>query len=252
MKFIATVLVLSFLLLCSCETKNNSNVLTVATAANMQFAMDAIAGAFEKEHQIKIELAINSSGMLTSQIMNGAPYDIFVSANMKYPNQLHQEGFSSSPVIYAQGEIVLNYRGDFDEVAWQDILLSESVKRIAVANPQTAPYGMAAVEALKTAGIFEELKSKLVYGESIGQVNQYILSKSVDAAFTSNSFAYKFAASYQFYETEITGYSPINQGAIVIKNYLGKTKKASELFIAYLASKECKAILFKHGYRVDE
>jgi len=237
----------------SCAAKDEKGVLTIAVAANMQFAMEKIVDGFGQRHDLKVRLATNSSGMLTSQIKNGAPFDVFLSANLKYPRELYKDGLSTSPVIYAKGKIALTFKGDFaDSTSWKEILLSEHTRRIGIANPKTAPYGAAAISMLKSQGIFERIESKLVFGESIGQINQYIKSGTVDAAFTSNSFEVKFADSYQFYRPELMGYAPISQGAVVVNGESKIRKEASELFIKYLSTDECKAILVKYGYEVDE
>jgi molybdate transport system substrate-binding protein len=236
----------------SCGQQTDKDVIKIAAAANMQFALEAIADGFEKKHGIKVEVATNSSGMLTSQIKNGAPFDIFISANMRYPKKLHKNGLSNAPIIYAQGKLAMVYSGNYAKgSSWKDILRSDATKKIAIANSKTAPYGIATVELLKQEGLYDELKSKFVYGESIGQVNQYIKSETVDVAFTSNSFVAKFKKSYKSILIE-EGYSPIDQGVVILKKGMKNNKKTCELFLKYLASDECKAILVKYGYSVSE
>jgi len=166
-----TVMIL-FLFSCG-ESDNTAKSLNIAVAANMQFAMDSIAKVYEAKQGVKLNLSHSSSGMLTSQIIEGAPFDAFVSANLSYPKKLEEEGFATSIETYAFGRLVLVYSvaGDFKDV--EAVLLSADIKRIGVANKVTAPYGIASLEYL-THIDKTRFKDKIVFGESIGQVNQYL------------------------------------------------------------------------------
>ena len=144
MKYKIITLLFSILLF-GCESQSS---LKIATSANMQFALEEIVVEFEKLNDIKVELIISSTGTLTSQIEQGAPYDIFVAANMIYPNYLHQKNFTTAPPkIYAYGQLILWTLNDFEPDL--NSLKSESISKIAIPNPETAPYGMAGVEVLK-------------------------------------------------------------------------------------------------------
>jgi len=154
--------------------------ITIATAANMQFAMEELITAFTDKTGIPCTMVVSSSGKLTAQIIAGAPYDIFVAADMKYPQEIYEKGLAQRPPkIYAYGTLVL--WSLLDEVIPSLPILEENIiNHIAIANPKTAPYGKAAKMILEEKGIYNTLEEKLVFGESIAQTNQFILSKAVE------------------------------------------------------------------------
>ena len=162
--------------------------LTIAAAANVQFAMDSLVQVFGHESGVECEVVVSSSGKLTAQISKGAPYDIFLSADMKYPKALFEEGhLAALPTVYAQGSLVLWQIGDSALMPELKDLTSENIESIAIANPSTAPYGVAALQLFDSLGLFDQLESKLIYGESIAQTNHFISSGAADLGFTSKS-----------------------------------------------------------------
>jgi len=230
------------------------NKVTVAVAANMQYAANKLKEKFEQETSIKIEIILGSSGKLTQQIMEGAPYDIFISADTKYPSELYKNKFTSdTPRVYAKGLLVLwtNKEG-IDPSKDLTILLSGSVKKIAVANPQTAPYGVAAEEILKHYNLYEKVKSKLVFGESISQTNQFIISQSADIGFTAKSVVLsdEMKGKGKWIDIDSKSYSPIAQAAVILKHGVETNKTLSEKFYNYLYSKTAKDIFRQFGYIV--
>ena len=240
--------ILFFGVLCyGCSDKRNENLI-IATAANVQFAMEEIVKSFKEETGIQCEIILGSSGQLSAQIKSGAPYDVFVSANMKYPQDIFENNLAiRKPSIYAYGVLVLwTHR---TSISIRD-LVSNSIQKIAIANPTTAPYGKAAVDALKKSDLLDRVNEKLVYGESISQVNQFILSNAVDAGFTSKSVVVSR-------ELENTGkwiaidqdlYNPIEQGIVVIK---GDHEKEATQFFDFMFSEKGRNILLANGYRVN-
>jgi molybdate transport system substrate-binding protein len=225
--------------------------LLVATAANMQFVMQPLAKSFTEETGIKCETIISSSGKLTAQIKEGAPYDVFVSADMKYPNELHESGMTiSKPAIYARGKIVL-WSADENTFPSIDYLKNTPPDHIALANPKTAPYGMAAIEVLKKNGLFENLKDKLVYGESIAQVNQFVLSGAAEVGFTAKSVVMSPVVKEKgnWMDLNDEEYTPIEQGIVILKNS-EKTNEAQR-FLDFIFSEKGKMILKEYGYEVD-
>lgn len=235
------------------EKKNQKNVITIATAANMQFAMDEITNLFTAKTGIKCETIISSSGKLTAQIKEGAPYDLFISADMKFPNELFNSGFTTKkPTVYAFGKLVLwtlniNIQPSFE------ILLNNNIKHIAVANPKTAPYGLAAQEVLQHKGIFNKVETKLVYGESIAQTNQFITTQAAEIGFTAKSvvLSSKMKNIGNWIEIDDNLYSPISQGVVILKNGTGNKNHAKE-FYNFLLSAEGSKILNKFGYSVQQ
>ena len=228
---------------------NNDNKLLIATSANMQFAIQEIVDAFKIDTGIECDLIISSSGILTAQIKEGAPFDIFISADMKYPIELFNSGFSKMPPkVYAYGRLVLWSLSD-TLAPTLDILISNSVKHIAVANPKTAPYGKAALEVLEKMNILPSVEDKLVYGEGISQTNQFIISQSSEMGFTAKSVVLsdKIAASGNWLEISDTLHSPIEQGALILNRSIAKDGKA-EKFYNFLFSDKSKDILSKFGY----
>ncbi len=233
-------------ILSACHSKKNDN-LTIACAANVQFAMEEILPAFTKETGIKCNKIISSSGKLTAQIQAGAPYDVFISADIKYPEEIEKAGFAANkPQIYAYGRLVMWSLKEGVELN-SELLKGENVRHIAIANPKTAPYGVAAMEVLDQMGAMEEVENKIVYGESISQVNQFVLSETADIGFTSKStvLSPELKTTGQWVEISSVLYTPISQGVVVIQNE--NSEKAIK-FYNFLLSSESKKILGKYGY----
>jgi molybdate transport system substrate-binding protein len=224
----------------------------VAVAANAQFVTGALKEAFQKKNRADVQLVVSSSGKLTAQITHGAPYDIFLSADMKYPEHLYTAGYTlNKPETYAYGSLVLWVVKNVNLAEGLDMLKSGTIKTIAVANPATAPYGVAAIQALKKAGIYKAVKDKIVYGESIAQVNQYLLSGVADAAFTAKSVVKAPALAHKgrWIEPADTLYSPIRQGAVILKHARDNDLTDVKAFYEFLSSPEGKSIFESFGYR---
>lgn len=253
-RFFKTIIILFTILFISFSCKQQKEPkLTIATAANMQFAMEKITSAFTQESGIKCEIIISSSGKLTAQIKEGAPYDIFVSADMKYPLELYNTGFSKSkPVVYAYGKLILWSMID-SIIPSVDLLLQKNIKHIASANPKTAPYGIATEEVLNHYKIFDRIKNKLVYGESIAQTNQFITTKATEIGFTAKSVVLSpiVKGKGNWIAIDENTYTPIKQGIVIIKNSPSSSEK-KELFYNFLFSNKGSAILNKFGYATKQ
>ncbi|BDD03449.1 molybdate ABC transporter substrate-binding protein [Aureibacter tunicatorum] len=232
----------------SCQSnKKNSESLSIATSANAQFAIKEIANVFQDSTGNDVEIIVSSSGKLASQIMEGAPYDIFISADMVYPTTLYSNGLSSQvPKAYAKGKLALWSKEQVEMPLSVTIFHKENTK-IALANPETAPYGIAAVETLKKLKLYKNNKPKFVFGESISQVNQFIKSESVDFAFTSSSVANLPQFSDRGYWQIINDslHMPILQGILLIN---GEKENQANAFIEFLNGETAAEILKKHGY----
>jgi molybdate transport system substrate-binding protein len=226
----------------------------VATAANMGYALPKIIEAFRVHYpDVKIEMVVGGSGKLRTQIEHGAPYDLFLSANTAYPEALYAKGLGlEAPVVYAQGELVLFSREGWDLSHGLGLLVQSRVKKIAMANPGTAPYGKAAKEALEHAGIYEKVASKIVYGESISQTVIYTM-RMVDIGIIAKSALYaKKLAPYlkkgSFHAVSPDLYQPIAQGMILLKK--AENNPDARHFYAFVQGKEAGAILRAYGYRL--
>lgn len=248
MKNLSIILILGAAIITSCK-KEDTKKLTIATAENVQFAMQELIEEFTQETGIETEIIHGSSGKLLAQIMEGAPYDVFVSADMKYPNTLYKAGKAATkPKVYAYGKLVLWTVKD-EIMPSLKILTSDSIHHIAMANPKTAPYGVATQEVLKHIGADEQIEEKLVFGEGIGQTNQFINSGAADIGFTAMSVVMspKLSTKGKWIPLDTSTYTPIAQGAVVIKKE-GKNTEKAQAFYQFLFSAKAKPILEKYGY----
>ena len=242
---------LSLLLVASCSSpKAKKEKLLIATAANMQFAMKELAAQFSQQTGIDCDLVISSSGKLTAQIREGAPFDVLVAANMKYPKEVYDNGLAlDRPRVYANGKLVLwSTTGGIEGSL--SLLTSPVVKHIAVANPKTAPYGEAAIEVLQKSGILEKVRHKLVYGESIAQTNQFITTGAAEIGFTAKSVVLSPGLRSKGHWTDIDDslYQTIEQGVVPIKTR-EDTAPIAEQFIEFLFSRSARQILNNFGYQ---
>ncbi|MEO9805800.1 MAG: molybdate ABC transporter substrate-binding protein [Reichenbachiella sp.] len=238
----------------SCRNSNEAKV-TVAVSANMQYAMQEIMEKFEAKYSIKVEASSSSSGILTTQIRQGAPFDIFMSANMLYPSTLYKEGLAASkPKTYAHGALILwTLKSSVDLDGGLNCLRQNEIEKIAIANSEIAPYGIAALEALNNDSLYDQLRTKFIVGESIGQVNQYIQLKAVDIGITSKSVLYSPHVTEKGKSIEIDQklYAPIDQGIVILKHGKENNLIHAELFYDFMFSDEVRSILFNFGYNVN-
>ena len=237
-----------FFTLSSCES-GEPPPLRIATAANAQYAMKTLSQKFGEKTGIETEVIVGSSGKLTAQIQQGAPYDVFVSADMKYPWELYNTSFTTNePVVYAYGKLVL-WTIKSDISLNMDSLSSENITHLALANPEIAPYGQAAEATLRHYHLFELLREKIVSGESIAQTNQFVLTGAAQLGFTAKSvvLAPKLQKKGRWIEVDPQSYPPIEQGAVILANAQGDENKA-QAFLEYLVSDEGRRILEGFGY----
>jgi molybdate transport system substrate-binding protein len=225
--------------------------LMVAAAANVQFVLEELKGAFEKDFGIIIKPIIGSSGKLTTQIENGAPFDVFLSADMEYPQAIYKEGLAAGePKTYAYGVLVLWTLKDIDLTKGIEVITDSRVKKVAIANPQTAPYGREAVNAIKFYKLYPSVNHKLVYGESISQLNQFVASLAADIGFTAKSIvvAPNMKDKGKWIEIDPKAYHPIAQGAVILKYGQDHHSEAAKKFFGFLFSDTAKEIFKKYGY----
>ncbi|MFY0652397.1 MAG: molybdate ABC transporter substrate-binding protein [Cyclobacteriaceae bacterium] len=219
----------------------------------MQFAMEELTEAFAQETGLAAKMVVGSSGKLTAQIIAGAPYDVFLSADIKYPEMLHSKGLTKGNLKnYAEGKLVLWSLKENVSPSMES-LSNKNINRIAIANPDLAPYGSAAMEELKASNDYAAIEDKLVIGESISQVNQFVVSGAADIGFTAKSVVLSLSMNGKGKWVEVNSglHKPIIQSAVVIKRGTDKNKQ-SEQFVDFLFSEGAKKILTKFGYSVVE
>lgn len=224
-----------------------ANELTVAAASDLTNAFEEIGRAFESTNKTKVVFVFGSTGMLTQQIENGAPVDLFAAASMSYIDALDQKGLiiPDSKAIYARGRITL-WTPSESTLRLEDIkdLARPEVTRIAIANPDHAPYGLAARQALESAGIWEAVKPKLVYGDNIRQTMQYAETGNVDVSIVALSLSVQSRGRWSLIPEEL--HQPINQGLGILKST--KKEQAARAFAVFLNGPQGRAIMQKYGF----
>jgi len=228
--------------------------LTVAAAADLQAVMKGIVGRFEQQTGTKVKLAFGSSGNLFAQLQNGAPFDVFLSADTEYPERLEAAGLvePGSMYEYATGKIVLwvPSSSHIDVNQGLGVVADPQIRRLAIANPAHAPYGRAAEVALKNAGVWPQVSSKLVLGENISQAAQFANSENADAAILALSLvlapAMKDKGRYFVVPQQM--YPPLRQAAVVIRASGHKT--VARRFIEFLRIAQTRSFLARYGFEV--
>jgi len=249
-------LLLLFLLIAfTATTAPAQKKITVAVAANMQYTMEALKAEFNKADKTQIDVVLGASGKLTQQIMQGAPFDIFVSADTAFPKRLSDSNFTTQPPkVYAQGLLVLwSAKDDVQPKADLKLLLNDNIQHIAIANPKTAPYGAAAEFILKKYNLYDKVASKLVTGESISQTSQYIATQAADIGFTAKSIVIsdEMKGKGKWVELNRSDYPPIKQAAALLKYSQQNNADEAKKFYDFLFSSQAKTIYKSFGYIVQ-
>ncbi|TMU56747.1 molybdate ABC transporter substrate-binding protein [Flagellimonas algicola] len=247
------LLAILFVLGLGCNPRGNSDKLTIAVSSNMQYSIEEIAAKYTEHTGIACDLVVGSSGKLTAQIMEGAPFDVFLSADMKYPQMLYQKGHAkAAPKIYALGKLVL-FASNKEIVPKLEFLKNDSIAHIALANPKTAPYGRAAMEVLEHNGLVYSVKDKLVYGESVSQTNQFMSTGAAQMGFTAKSTLIGTPLSQQghWIALDTNSYTPIQQGIVMLEDDTAQDR-ASLSFLEFIFTEEAQEILKKYGYSTHE
>ena len=220
----------------------------VGVAANFISPFKEIAKAFEQKNHIPVTATFSSTGNLYGQIRNGAPYDLFLAADEWRPDVLFDQKIAEMPFVYAEGQVVLwSLHKEMSHAKdWRTIILKPEIKRIAMANPKTAPYGAAAVAALKGSHLWEDIQNKLIFGQNIAQVFQYTHTEVVDAGFCALSSATSDKGKKGYY-FPIPEAPPIIQAACIL--HRTKNREEVELFSQFLVSPEAQRIKKQYGYK---
>lgn len=248
---------LIILLFCSAGLRgepSRSQEITVAAAADLQFAMQEIAARFQKETGKNVKVIYGSSGNFFQQIENGAPFDMFFSANLDYPKKVEAAGLAApgSYYEYARGKLAIwaPSGSKLDVSPGLRVLLDGSINKIAIANPQHAPYGQAAVAAMQKEGIYEEVKDRLVLGENISQTASFVLSGSAEVGIVALSLALSpnMRNKGGFFEIPAGDYPPIEQACVILAS--SKNKETAWQFLAYIKGSEVRDLLQRDGFDV--
>jgi molybdate transport system substrate-binding protein len=223
----------------------------VAVAANMQYAFADIAAAFSHDTGVAVLASYSSSGKFTAQMENGAPYELFLSADNTFPKKLQAEGLTAgAPKTYAIGTLVLwSLDGGFDGAHWQQWLKAAAGK-VAIANPQTAPYGTEALRALAYYHLDTAVKARLVTGDSIGQAAQFVASGAAQAGFVAKAqvVSPQMQGKGRWVEIPAQSHAPIVQDMVLLKTSAANPD-AKKLF-DYLQGPAARDILQRYGYRL--
>ena len=232
----------------------SDRMVVVAAAADLRFALDDMLRAFRARHPgIQVRVTYGSSGNLFAQLFNRAPFDIFFSADLDYPRQLVEQGLAEKATLflYAVGRIVVwvPRRSSVDlEGRGIQALLDPSVRKVAIANPQHAPYGRAAVAAMKALGVYEQVQDRLVYGENIAQTAQFIHTGAADIGIIALALALAPALrdAGRYWEIPLDAYPRMDQGGIILS--WAKDMEAAQALRAFVLGPEGKAILRSYGF----
>jgi len=229
---------------------------TVAAAADLQSAMQEIGARFQKETGKTVKVIYGSSGNFLQQIQNGAPFDMFFSANLDYPRKLEAGGLTEAGTFYqyATGKIVVWVPNDskLDISSGLPSLVSPAVKKVAIANPLHAPYGQAAVAAMKSENVYEKLTDKFVMGENISQTASFALSGSVDAGIVALSLALSpnLKDKGRFTEIPVKDYPPIEQACVILKS--SQHKDAAKAFLSFIKTSAIADLFRAYGFSVPQ
>jgi molybdate transport system substrate-binding protein len=232
----------------------------VAAASDLNAAIKEIAASFEKNTRHTVKLTLGSSGNFHAQIVNGAPFDVFLSADLGYVRDLERRGLTeaASSFVYAIGRIVLWVPRNSPlriETLGMKALLEPQAKRIAIANPDHAPYGRAAVEAMKKAGAYDSVKSRLVFGENISQAAQFAQSGAADIGIVAMSLALTdtMKAQGRYWNIPPESYPRMDQGAVLLKQAAKAGHgEAARAFLEAVRSPSGRAILQRYGFTLPE
>lgn len=235
----------------------DGGVLVVAAAADLVFCLERLDAEFKRANPgVEIKTTTGSSGNFFAQIQNGAPFDVFLSADVNYPRQLIKAGLAEEKSLtqYAVGRIVLwTLQPDKLNVdKGLEILRDPAVGKVAIANPEHAPYGRAAKSALEKTGVYEAVKDRLVLGENIAQTAQFVQSGNVDAGIVALSLvlAPKVASVGRYYLIPESSHPPLEQALVITRH--GAANPLATKYVEFLRSKEARAIFDTFGFRLPE
>ncbi len=230
--------------------------ITIAAASDLNFAFKEIISEYETASGNQVKLTLGSSGNFFAQIQNGAPFDLYFSADISYPKKLEEAGqiVPGSLYRYAIGRIVLWTRHESLVDVTQGIaaLRQSSAKTIAIANPRHAPYGRAAIAAMEHFKMYDDLKDRLVLGENVSQAAQFVESGAADIGIIALSLALAPAMSTKgtYWEIPTESHPPLEQGAVIVK--ASKRADSAKQFLEFVKSRQGVAIMTRYGFVAPE
>lgn len=224
-----------------------AQVVKIAAAGNLRFCLEEIKSRYiEANPESTIILNFGSSGMLFQQIINGADFDIFMAADRLYPEKLKSQGLVSGDIkTYAFGKLVL-WSNTVDVSKGPEMLTGKSVNRIAIANPEVAPYGESAVQCLKYYNLYEKIKHKIVYADNISQAAQFAQTGNAEAGFIALALAFAPGMKGNYYILDSKSYKPVEQAMVLLKNR--QINPEAVRFMDFVMGAECRQVLEKYGY----
>lgn len=226
--------------------------LTIAAASDLNFAMKDLVVEYEKISGHHVKLSLGSSGNFYAQIQNGAPFDLYFSADIAYPRKLEEAGLAvpESLYPYAVGRIVLwaGTASRLDVSKGLDVLRDSGIKKIAIANPKHAPYGRAAVAAMQSSHVYDSVKDKLILGENVSQAAQFIESGACDIGIIALSLALSPAMNGKgaYWEIPAEAYPLLEQGAVILKQ--SRNQEAARRFLEFLKGSQGQEIMRRYGF----
>lgn len=240
-------------LVMACSISLQAQKVKIAAAADLRYAMDEIVQAYKASNpSADIEVVYGSSGNAFTQISNGAPYDVYFSADIMYPRKLKETGLTATdPKLYAIGRIVL-WSATIDITKGLQVLADKPNIKIATANPDHAPYGARAVEALKYYKLWTKTERQLIYGENISQAAQFCMTGNADAGLLALSLVLSPAMNNQgrYYLIDAKSHTPLEQAYVILKRAKGNSQAYS--FVDFVASKPARAIFEKYGFSLPK
>jgi molybdate transport system substrate-binding protein len=248
---VSMILTCGVLLACLVRSVSAADIM-IAAASDLNFAFKELVAEYEKTSGNHVKLSLGSSGNFYAQIQNGAPFDLYFSADIGYPKKLEEAGLvvPGSLYPYAVGRIVL-WAGNgshLDLSKGLEILREPTIKKIAIANPKHAPYGRAAVAAMEHFKVYDQVRDKLILGENISQAAQFIESGACDAGIVALSLALAPAmkAAGQYWEIPATAHSPLEQGAVILKQ--SKNPEVAKQFLEFIKGPSGQEIMKRYGF----
>ena len=251
--FARTSCLLAVVALLLAPAAHGNEPVRIAAASDLRFALDDIIALYRGDNpDANIQAIYGSSGKMTTQIINGAPYDLFFSADIAFPERLHAEGLTATePAVYAIGRIVIwSSTLDAASLTLED-LAADNIRRVAIAQPAHAPYGMRAEEAMQSAGVWEAVQGKLVFGENIAHAAQMAESGAAQVGIIALSLA-KFPdlAQHSHHLIDDALHHPLTQGYVVTRR--GGNKPEAHAFADFMTTEAAHGVMTRYGFEMPD